>query len=95
MSRHIHTEIRTSKQAECVRRKSVGGSSDNKQQTVETGLLQIDQAHRWNFSQTFFLKIKKVNNGTLQVREEAKIMDAEKEIQNCLAKLPAQSWVNL
>ena len=25
---------------------------------VETGLLQIDPAHRWNFSQTFFEKIK-------------------------------------
>ena len=25
---------------------------------VESGLLQIDPAHRWNFSQTFFEKIK-------------------------------------
>ena len=25
---------------------------------VETGLLQIDPAHVWNFSQTFFEKIK-------------------------------------
>ena len=25
---------------------------------VETGLLQIDPAHMWNFSQTFFEKIK-------------------------------------
>ena len=44
---------------------------------VDSGLLQIDPAHRWNFSQTFFEKNqnKKVNNGTLQEREQAKIVD--------------------
>ena len=34
------------------------GDNINKQQTVETGLLQIDPAHRWNFSQMFFEKIR-------------------------------------
>ena len=47
---------------------------------VESGLLQIDPAHRWNFSQAFFEKNqnKKVNNGSIQEREEAKRVNVRK-----------------
>ena len=47
---------------------------------VESGLLQTDPAHRWNFSLTFLKKNpnKNVNNGTLQEREQAKIRDVRK-----------------
>ena len=64
---------------------------------VEKGLLQIDPPHKWNFSHTFFekFKTKKVNKSTLKEREQAKIVDFKKEIQNSLGKIPAQSWVNL
>ena len=37
---------------------------------------------------------QKVNNA-LQEKEEAKIVDVRKKIQNCQGKVPAQSWVNL
>ena len=40
---------------------------------VESGLLQIDPAHRWNFSKTFFEKSKQ-----WQEREQAKIVDVRK-----------------
>ena len=57
---------------------------------VKKGLLQIDPQHKWNLSHT------KVNKGTLQEREQAKIIDVKKkEIQNSLGKNPAQTRVNL
>ena len=40
----------------------------------------MDIAHWWNFSQTFFekMKTKKINNGILQEGEQAKILDVRK-----------------
>ena len=65
---------------------------------VKSGLLQIDPAHRWNFSQMFFEKNqnKKVNTMVHYKKEnKPKLRISEKEIQNCLGKVPPQSWVNL
>ena len=47
---------------------------------VESGLFQTDPAHRWNFFLTFLGKNqnKNVNNGTLQEREQAKIVYVRK-----------------
>ena len=48
---------------------------------METGLLQIDPAHRWNFSQMFFVKKSEQeskHNGALLEREQAKIADIRK-----------------
>ena len=57
----------------------------------------MDIAHWWNFSQTFFEKMKKEkkNNGILQEGEQAKILDFRKRNSKFLGKVPAQSWVNL
>ena len=40
---------------------------------VKKDLLQIDPQHKWNLSHT------KVNKGTLQEREQAKIIDVKKK----------------
>ena len=47
---------------------------------VDSGLLQIDPAHRWNFSQKLFEKIKTKSKKwhTIQEREQAKIVDVRK-----------------
>ena len=61
---------------------------------VKSGLLQIDPAHRWNFSQLFFEKNqnKKVNTVVHYKKEnKPKLRISEKEIQNCLGKVPPQS----
>ena len=45
--------------------------------------------HCWNFSHTFFKKNqnKKVNNGTLQEREQAKIVDVRKRNSKLSGKI--------
>ena len=55
-----------------------------------SGSLQIDPAHKWNFSQTLFWQNqnKKVNKGASNEREQAKIVYVKKEIQNSLGKVP-------
>ena len=52
-----------------------------------SGLLQIDPAHNWNFSQTKNQN-KKVNKGASHEREQVIIVDVKKEIQNSLGKVP-------
>ena len=55
---------------------------------VGSGLLQIDPAHSGIFPRHFFKNSnKKVNKGTLQEREQTKIVDVKKEIQNSLEKM--------
>ena len=39
-------------------------------------------------------KSNPIVNNALQEREEAKIVDARRKIQNCRGKVPSQSWVN-
>ena len=55
---------------------------------VGSGFLQIDPAQSGIFPQHFFKNSnKKANKGTLQEREQTKIVDVKKEIKNSLGKM--------